>query len=34
VRLGVITAFMILFLVVVATISGANPYESLAATAA
>ena len=34
VRLGVITAFMILFLVVIATISGAKPYESLAATAA
>jgi hypothetical protein len=34
VRLGVITTFIILFLVVVATISGAKPYESLAATAA
>jgi uncharacterized membrane protein YwzB len=34
VRLGVITAFMILFLVVVATISGAKPYKSLASTAA
>ncbi|KAF8849149.1 hypothetical protein BDZ45DRAFT_708960 [Acephala macrosclerotiorum] len=34
VRLGVITTFVVLFLVVVATISGAKPYESLAATAA
>jgi hypothetical protein len=34
VRLGVITAFVVLFLVVVATIAGAKPYESLAATAA
>ncbi|CZR63284.1 uncharacterized protein PAC_13181 [Phialocephala subalpina] len=34
VRLGVITTFVVLFLVVVVTISGAKPYESLAATAA
>jgi hypothetical protein len=34
VKLGVITAFIILFLIVVATISEAKPYKSLAATAA
>lgn len=34
VQLGIITGFIILFLVLVATVTGARPFESLAATAA